>query len=181
MSKMSRRIVVDASVARSAGSTEHPASVHSRQFLQEMLTICHRVVMTDEIAREWRSHRSLFAARWLAAMRSKRKVVTVDPEGRSGLLELLPGSGLGPNQRAAVEKDCLLVTAAWAADDLVASNDDKIRRLLCRLVAGSADLGRVVWVNPTAPEETPIEWLRSGARSATARTLGSLPRQRQGG
>src|SRR5690606_39247163 len=73
MRKMSRRIVVDASVARSAGSTEHPASVASRQFLQEMLAICHRVVMTDEIEQEWKRHRSGFATSWLATMRSKGK------------------------------------------------------------------------------------------------------------
>lgn len=177
MSKMSRRIVVDASVARSAGTTEHPSSFHSRQFLQEMLAVRHRAVMTDELVHEWRKHQSVFATRWLAAMRSRGRVVTVEPHDKAGLLALVHGSDLEPNQRAAVEKDCLLVTAAWAADRLVASNDDKVRRLLCRLVDSSAKLGRVVWVNPTVPEESPVEWLRSGARPVASRTLArSSPR-----
>jgi len=55
---MSRRIVVDASVARSAGETSHLDSVLCREFLQAMLKICHRVVLTPEIEREWRKHAS---------------------------------------------------------------------------------------------------------------------------
>lgn len=178
MRKMSRRIVVDASVARSAGSTEHPASVASRQFLQEMLAICHRVVMTDEIEQEWKRHRSGFATSWLATMRSKGKVVTVAPVDQEVLLAAVHASELEPRQRTDVEKDCLLVTAAWAADNLVASNDDKVRRLLRQLAANSPEVGRVVWVNPTASEETPVEWLRGGARTEQKQTLGYVPRPR---
>jgi hypothetical protein len=76
---MSRRIVVDASVARSAGETSHPDSTLCREFLLAMLKICHRVVLTPEIEREWRQHASRFSMRWLATMRSRRKAVDVHP------------------------------------------------------------------------------------------------------
>jgi hypothetical protein len=175
MSKMSRRIVVDASVARAAGTTENPISTRSREFLQAMLRICHQVVMTPEIAREWRRNQSVFSATWLAAMRRRRKVVEVlvAPAQQEALLELILGSDLGVKQKAAAEKDCLLVGAAWASDDVVASNDDTVRRLLSRLVEQSADLRRICWVNPTRSAETTTEWLEAGARTDSHRRLGA--------
>jgi hypothetical protein len=60
MSKMSRQIVVDASIARSAGDGIHPASQMSRQFLLDMMTICHRVVTSPDITLEWQKHTSRF-------------------------------------------------------------------------------------------------------------------------
>lgn len=174
MSKMSRRIVVDASVARAAGTTENPVSRRSREFLQAMLTICHRVVMTPEINREWRRHQSNFSLVWLAAMRRRKKVIDacVDQDKQESLRAEVLASGLSAKQRAAVEKDCLLVTAAWASDRLVASNDDKVRAHLAQLSGTSPELSRVVWVNPTQPAETPVQWLEAGARTEDGRGLG---------
>jgi hypothetical protein len=158
---MSRRIVVDASVARAAGTTEHPVSARSRDFLQTMLRVCHRVVMTPDLNREWRGHRSNFSYTWLGAMRRRGKVVdaSVDDERQTSLVGSVLDCDLTTKQRAAVEKDCLLVSAAWAADDLVASNDDKVRALLSRLTGASPDLARIIWVNPTEPDE-----VRRGSR-----------------
>src|SRR5262249_6151330 len=76
-----RRLVVDASVARSAGTTENPTSQLCRQFLDAMLTICHKVVMTDDIDKEWRKHGSRYSMSWLAAMQSRRKLRADDPPG----------------------------------------------------------------------------------------------------
>lgn len=174
MSKMSRRIVVDASVARSAGESQLPVSSRSREFLQAMLRICHQVVMTPEIRQEWRRHRSTYSSRWLAIMTSKRKVFNapVDHARQDALVAAILASNLGVRQRREAEKDCLLVSAAWAADNLVASNDDRVRKLLASQVDITPDLARLVWVNPTAPAETPIQWLESGARNDSSRRLG---------
>jgi hypothetical protein len=173
MSRMSRRIVVDASVARSAGEAAHPVSRHSREFLQAMLRICHRVVMTKEIRQEWRRHQSNFTYRWLATMTSKRKVfnASVDVARQEALVSAIHGSDLTANQRGAVEKDCLLVNAAWATDNLIASNDDRMRKLLATQVDTTPGLAQLIWVNPTAPDETPIQWLESGARDDNNRRL----------
>jgi hypothetical protein len=87
------------------------------RFIWSLLTVCHRVVMTDEISREWRRHQSAFATSWLAAMRRRRKVVEVivDQQQYETLLATIRDSDLAVGQRAAAEKDCLLVTGAWAA------------------------------------------------------------------
>ncbi len=56
--RRSKRLVVDASVAGAAGAAEHALSKTSRDFLQEVLTICHQIVMTPRILAEWKRHRS---------------------------------------------------------------------------------------------------------------------------
>jgi hypothetical protein len=79
MSKMTRRIVVDASIAQSAGMGLHPSSQRSREFLLDMLSICHKVVTSQEISAEWKNHASKFSIGWLAAMRSRGKIVLAAP------------------------------------------------------------------------------------------------------
>jgi hypothetical protein len=170
VSKMSRRIVVDASVARSAGETSHPDSVLCREFLLAILKICHRVVLTPETEREWHRHASRFSMRWLATMRSRRKVV--DANLTFTLASLLGGSPdlVGPRFDA-VEKDCLLVDAALACDGLIVSRDDKMRAIPRTVARDIEQLQGLVWVNPVAGSEAPPQWLNSGARSEPARQL----------
>lgn len=42
----SKRLVIDACVARSAGETDHPISAACRGYLLDILAICHKIVMT---------------------------------------------------------------------------------------------------------------------------------------
>jgi hypothetical protein len=74
--KISRRLVIDASVARSSGgeAATYPTSKHCRDFLKATLKICHRVVMTPDIMEEWRAHQSGFARRWRVSMEARKKV-----------------------------------------------------------------------------------------------------------
>jgi hypothetical protein len=180
MTKMSRRLVVDASVARSAGTTEHPTSQLCRQFLNAMLTICHKVVMTDDIGREWRNHGSGYSISWLAAMQRRRKLLRVAPsEEHSRLINAqLAAADLPDVRRAEIEKDLLLVLAALASDRIVASLDDRMRKLLGDLAPVSTVVGNLVWVNPATDEEAAVDWLERGARSEPARTIRQVAEQR---
>jgi len=174
MSKMSRQIVVDASVAGSAGDTDHPVSVMSRDFLTAILRICHRLVWSEEIKVEWDKHASRFTSSWLATMQSKRKIVVIDIDQgkRDELIELIESAeGWPASWRDAAMKDMLLVSAAWAADGLVASNDDKARKLYARLSDKSPTIGRLVWVNACNSAEDPVQWLEAGARRNSNRQV----------
>lgn len=174
MSKMSRQIVVDSSVARSAGDTDHPDSVMCREFLNSMLRICHKVVWSPEIKQEWDKHASRFTSSWLVAMQSKRKIirVAVDSGKRDALVELIGQADDWPaSWREAALKDLLLVSAAFESDELVASADDKVRVLYARLSDKSVELGRVVWVNPRSASEEAVRWLEAGARRTADRRL----------
>ncbi len=173
MNKMSRRIVVDASIARSAGTTENPVSIRSREFLQTMLHVCHRIVMTTDLMREWRKHQSKFAAGWLSAMVRRGRVVTVVPNAdRYSMLALAIRHSEGTtNQHDALAKDCLLVVAAWEADHLIASRDDRVRKLFASLNSHVDGIGRLIWVNPDHSKEDVTAWLHAGARSESHRRL----------
>jgi hypothetical protein len=50
--QISRRLIIDASVMRSAGETEHPVSKACRNTLFEVLKICHKVAVTTELLEE---------------------------------------------------------------------------------------------------------------------------------
>src|SRR5271156_2417038 len=77
MALVSRRLVIDASVASAAGQTLAPASRRCREFLQAVLRISHRATMTPLLKQESKLHQSLLARAWLAEMTSKAKVADI--------------------------------------------------------------------------------------------------------
>ncbi len=54
--KNSKRLVIDADVAQGAGgkNATHPRAKHCRDFLNTVLSLRHRVVMTEKISNEWK-------------------------------------------------------------------------------------------------------------------------------
>jgi hypothetical protein len=66
----SRRLVIDASIAARAGDRKklHPAGQACRDFLEAVLTICHRMVLTSAIGKEWSDHQRSFATKWRVRM-----------------------------------------------------------------------------------------------------------------
>jgi hypothetical protein len=173
MSKMSRRIVVDASVANSAGNGTHPTSRMCREFLLDMMTICHKTVVSGEILVEWRNHASAFSVTWLAAMRAKRKIVTINPRLEGSLVVRIENaSDFTPQQVAAMEKDLLLIAAALETDNLIASCDSKAKGLFAQAAAQVDDIKNIIWVNPNDESDHCSDWLKSGARYVPERSLG---------
>jgi len=173
---VSKRLVIDASVARSSGGEDatYPTSVHCRDFLQAVLDICHKVVMTQDIKEEWDKHQSVFALRWRRRMVAKGKFVflkevSVDKE----LWDKIDLIAATDRQRADMFKDLRLLEAAIATDKTVISLDDKTARTFFSQAASEINaLKDIVWVNPDkVEEETPIEWLESGAKPESNRLL----------
>lgn len=69
------RLVVDASVAQAAGGkgARSDVSKSCRDTLQAILDICHRLVLTKEMRREWNKHQSSFARTWRVSMVARKK------------------------------------------------------------------------------------------------------------
>jgi hypothetical protein len=165
VTKMSRKIVVDASVARAAGTRENPSSIACRLFLEGMRRVGQR---------EWIKHRSNFSALWLGSMQRHRRVVWVNPDSLKEaefMVIVESASPLSISQVEAIKKDKLLVLAAYEVDRTIASCDDKMRKLLCVLAKESDPIGSLVWVNPVNPLEGVQAWLEAGARSVDERKL----------
>lgn len=160
---MSRRIVIDASVAKSAGVTEHPTSRCCREFLQEVLQICHRMVLTPELEREWRDHCSGFALQWWGAMESRGKVARVRDQ-RDIRSNITSSAGSSSAQQAML-KDAHLITAAMATDNVIASRDERAHELFAEIASKINGLGRVVWVPINERDDDALRWVKAGARA----------------
>jgi hypothetical protein len=123
---VSKRLVIDASVARSAGGEEatYPTSVYCRDFLKAVLDICHKVVMTPDIREEWNKHESDFARAWRRRMVAKRKFEFLDIPVNDELWNKIDRIAGTDKQRTEMFKDLLLIEAAIATDRIVISLDD---------------------------------------------------------
>jgi hypothetical protein len=179
--KQSKRLVIDASVARACGGPQatYPSSVHCRDFLESVLSLCHQVVMTPDIRDEWNRHQSRFAREWLSRMIGKRKLVPLQAQPVDRMLwKELEDSATTDKQRQQIVKDICLLEAALATDKIVISLDDKTARKYFSQAAQQIQslhnsLKDVVWVNPDRVEqEQPIPWLEEGAPYEENRTLG---------
>ncbi|HWY46962.1 MAG TPA: hypothetical protein VNX70_06250 [Bryobacteraceae bacterium] len=107
--------------------------------------------MTVTLAAEWDRHQSLYAARWRAEMRSRKKVVDIADVQNEEVRRQVPVS-------SAVQKDLHLIEAALATDQIVISLDDRAQAAL-RVEATK----EVTWVNAVAEGGHVIYWLRDGA------------------
>ena len=168
----SKRIVVDASIARSAGMTQHPVSRSCREFLESFLKICHRVVMTSEVREEWRKHRSRFSASWLASMTARKKVEVCNPNIDPAMADKLKQARLTEKKEVAIQKDARLLEAALATDSAVASLDEEVRSLLRGISRQWGRIRPIVWVNPAKPDDQALSWLSAGAPADKPRMLG---------
>jgi hypothetical protein len=171
--KVSKRLVIDASVARSAGGEDatYPESVYCRDFLQAVLDICHRVAMTPDIKKEWDKHQSKFAKSWRLAMVAKKKLVFIEVPIDEQLRQKIEDSAESDRQRYEMVKDLLLLEAAIATDKTIISLDNKVRKLFKRAASEAVELESIVWVNPGIPEEKVISWLENGANTESDRLL----------
>jgi hypothetical protein len=171
--RASRRLVIDASVMRAAGSREQTErrSANCREFLITLRRICHRVVLTPDIREEWDTHQSRFATEWRASMVKLRKVAVPTRGEHQAVRHRIGEACADPAIRSIVLKDALLIEAALAADRIVVSLDDRVRGHFARLTPQVSELGTIVWVNPVSSQEQPIAWLEGGARLDKRRRL----------
>jgi hypothetical protein len=176
-------IVVDASVARAAGTTDFPTSRHCRDFLFNLRDAdnCY-CVFSHELGAEWKKHASLLSTKWRTSMYSRRRVIDFAVV-ENGLLrghlnscaETIAGQNQEPQKKkiaAALAKDAHLLEAALQAGNRVASLDETVRNYLRVCTQVHADLKRIVWVNPDNIGEETDAWIKSGAPLERGRMLG---------
>lgn len=171
---ISRRLVIDASIAHAAGGkgATFPTSKHCRDFLKATLTICHRMVMTPEIEEEWNKHQSKFASTWRRSMRARKKIYWPPNIANSKLRTKLARIPVTPTAKAAMLKDIHLIEAALATDEIVISLDEEVRNFFNASAATLGELKTAVWLNPGNEEEGPIAWLEKGAKPEKHRCIG---------
>lgn len=146
----SNRLVIDASVARASGGIEavHPTARVVRDFLREVLIICHRAVMTPAIRVEWDRHESVFARKWRRSMVARKKLVILDLQESSDLRAAINDGPASENDKSTMIKDLLLVEAAIATDERIVALDDKVQALFSVESKRIPGLRDIIWINP---------------------------------
>ncbi len=165
-------LVIDASVAQSAGTREHPVSKACREFLEGVFDICHSIVMSPDLIVEWEKHATLFTQRWLRAMREATKVDLKEVPPDSGLRAAILALAQDEGHAKAMLKDAHLVEGAIKADLVVVSLDERARRHFKTAARLVPSLRQVVWVNPVERDENALEWIKNGAVPEASRCLG---------
>ena len=169
----SKRLVIDTDVVQASGKEEatKPRPVHCRNFLKEVRTQNHRVVMTRKISDEWRRHLSHFARGWMVSMYARRKIDYINPPEDETLKNKVASTANKVKEVEAVEKDFHLLQAALATDRTVISLDETIRELFAQASQQVGEIRDIIWVNPERTEEKPIVWLQNGAPPEACRRL----------
>jgi hypothetical protein len=171
MSRKCQNIVIDASVARSAGETTHPVSKSCRGFLEEFRLSNNKLVMSKTIFSEWKKHQSRFSLTWRASIVASKRMVLVDDAENVKIRTDVERFVLNDKAKTAVLKDIHLVEAAIQADEIVISCDNKMRELLCTLSGQSTEIKDIVWVNPVNDYESASDWLQKGCERDDVRKL----------
>lgn len=170
----SKRLVIDTDVAQASGSEEaiHPRAKHCRDFLQEVLSLAHSVVMTPEISNEWKRHSSGFARRWRVSMDARKKVCRINPPADKELHDKIKQTATNLEEGEDMQKDFHLLDAALTTDQTIISLDETIRRLFAHATQHAGEIRDIVWVNPEYnEEEEPLDWLKNGAPPEDHRKL----------
>ncbi|MDE0681362.1 MAG: hypothetical protein OXI63_00485 [Candidatus Poribacteria bacterium] len=170
----SKQLVIDADVARASGSetAAHPRAEHCRDFLNAVLSLSHRIVMTEKINNEWKNHQSRFARRWRVSMDARKKINRIDPPEDEELQAKVTTTTNNTDEIEAIQKDFHLLQAALATDQTVISLDETIRRLFKQASQRVSEIRNIIWVNPDrTAEEQPITWLQNGAPPEPQRQL----------
>ena len=169
----SKRLVIDADVARASGSetANHPTAKHCRDFLNAVLSLSHRVVMTEKISNEWKNHRSRFARRWRVSMDARKKIDRINPPEYAELRDKVTNTASDEDEIEVMQKDFHLLQAALATDHTIISLDETVRGFFIHASQRVGEIRNIIWVNPDRPAEEPIAWLQNGAPPETHRRL----------
>ena len=170
----SKQLVIDTDVAQASGDEDatNPRAINCRDFLKEVMSQDHRVVMTREISDEWKRHQSRFAFEWRVSMDARRRIDRIDPPEDNELRDKVTDTTSNEDEIGAMEKDFHLLQAALTTDQTIISLDETVRGLFKQASQQVGEIRNIIWVNPDrTAEEHPIAWLQNGAPPEAYRRL----------
>jgi hypothetical protein len=171
-----RRLVVDTDVVVRASARENrlrTSGKRCRQALMAILRICHRVVLTPDIHREWQDHPSRFQRKWRRWMHGKRKFALVSSAPKERLRKRIARAAPSPSAQEVLDKDVHLVEAALATDRTIISCDAEAHDLFHAVAARVGELRTIAWLNPERMAPPDMEaWLEAGAQPDDSMKLG---------
>lgn len=154
-----KRIVVDADIV---SVNQYPKEC--RKFMNDILNICHHVVLSEPILTEWKNHQLDHYIRWRGSLVEKNKECFIAPEQfpdiKIKIISNTPEDKLEP-----VLKDYHLIDAALATDKIIISLDNHARKAYSKISAQVKELKQITWLDPADVNINEITtWLNKGAK-----------------
>jgi hypothetical protein len=177
MKKSSKKVVVDACIARSSGFREIPASENSRNFLEMLRETDHLVAFNKDLSDEWNRHQSSFARKWRLTMVAKRKVVFVESFENMRLRDSLSRAVIQKKKLQAAMKDIHLVELALQTDKFIISGDNEVRLIFWDSSEKIPLLKDIIWFNPIEQFDFVMNWFKEGAKITKEIHLVNLGRE----
>jgi len=169
--KNQKRLVIDANIARSAGTSEVPVSRYSRNALDAILRGEFIAVFSQALRAEWKDHSSLHSKLWWASMFARRRVEV--EEGKEFAIHLDRACSCLEQERwkAALTKDFHLIQSALASGRTILSNETNFPQLVAIACGKVRDLSKLYYANPAAERDECVLWLKAGAENDARRRI----------
>ena len=145
---MSKLLVVDASIIHAAG----PAPTQCRKALEDILSICHHVIITMKIRAEWSRHFTDYSLNWYHDMVSRRKAEIKTGTELPELEQKLDTINMDEGIREIIRKDLLLIEAACSADQIIISCDERFKKHFNDFRDELNFQNEIIWINPSRQE-----------------------------
>jgi hypothetical protein len=165
------KLVIDANIAQSAGSSDVPMSLYSRECLNAVRECEHVAVFSRQLLDEWGEHASHISRQWWRSMAARRRIDYTEGDEFAPHLGPACASLKQDRWRDALRKDFHLVQSALATGQLILSNEKDLPQfvaLACRAVKALLQLH---YANPAVEGDACILWIKAGAEKETDRRI----------
>jgi hypothetical protein len=168
----SKKIVVDANVAQSAGNTnDAPTSQHSRKALFAIRESKLMLVLSPPFEDEWKRHESRFSRKWRVSMQQRGLIYWVPEEEFVVLRRRIKEISDRTFPKAALLKDIHVFACALATNRVIVSNEVRLKKHLIRLGSFEAKVLDILWASPSTEGDACSVWLQRGAKHEKSRLL----------
>ncbi len=165
------RLVIDANIAHSAGSSNVPDSRYSRECLNAVLEHDHVAVFGRPLREEWKEHSSLHAKRWWKSMTARKRIEFLDGEEFAFLQERACACLKQDRWKDDLRKDFHLVQSALASGRTILSNERNLPKYLAIACSEVQVLSTLYYANPALEGKPCMQWLRTGAGAEAHRRI----------
>jgi hypothetical protein len=169
--KNGKRLVIDANIARSAGTTEVPSSSYSRICLNAVLDADYIAVFNKALRQEWRKHASLHATRWRVSMVARRRIEDKEGAEFAHHLDRVCACLERTSSKDALRKDFHLIQSALATEQLILSNEKEFPRFVASACNAVKVLLQLHYANPAVEGDACILWIKAGAEKVADRRI----------
>lgn len=154
-----RKIVVDASVARSAGASKDQFSINCREVLDTLLRSRHLMTMSPVLYQEWNLHAGHIAQEWLGSMQSRGLIYFLQECTCREIRAACNMCAMSDKNKVAWKKDFHLICAAHVTDKAIISLDDEARDIFAMIADSSSEVSSIEWMNPYSEFSVIAAWV----------------------